>query len=249
MAVSAMAVSTVSVPAVPAVSAMAAVAVVSTAVSAVSTMSAVTVSTMSVSAVSAAAQVGEVLLVGGVARARLRGEPGQLVSQVGLLLRERAGEFPDVHRVVAALPRGARPRAAQGGGAPGSERRGAPARLVVTLEGLQVVGRTALGAVLADLPLEPGQAILRHFRLGVRLPVVPAAPVAVRRVVPLQVPDRLVVHTLLGCIMPGVVPPLARGVQVRVRPHAVEAVPTGCRAPQRRAARGRMSMSRRRLRS
>ncbi len=61
----------------------------------------------------------------------------------------------------------------------------------------------------------------------------------------LQVPDRLVVHTLLGCIMPGVVPPLPRGVQVRVRPQAIEAVPTGCRAPQRRAARGRMSMSRR----
>ena len=65
----------------------------------------------------------------------------------------------------------------------------------------------------------------------------------------LQVPDRLVVHALLGCIMPGVVPPLARGVQVRVRSHAVEVVPTGRRAPQRRAARGRMSMSQWRLRS
>ena len=65
----------------------------------------------------------------------------------------------------------------------------------------------------------------------------------------LQVPDRLVVHALLGRIMPGVVPPLARGVQLRFRSHAVEVVPTGRRAPQRRAARGRMSMSQRRLRS
>ena len=48
--------------------------------------------------------------------------------------------------------------------------------------------RTAIGAVLAELPLRPGEAILRHFRLGVRVPVVRAAPVVVRRVAPLWRP-------------------------------------------------------------
>ena len=49
--------------------------------------------------------------------------------------------------------------------------------------------RTALGAVLADLPLESGKAtVIRHLRLGVGLPVVRAAPVAVRCVVPLWRP-------------------------------------------------------------
>lgn len=139
-AVSVAAVSVAAVSAVPAMPAVDAVAVVAAAMPAVSTTPVSSVP--AVPAVSVAAQVGEVLLVGGVARAGLRGEPGQLVSQVGLLLRERAGELPDIHRVVAALPRGARPGAAKGGAAPGPERRGARARLVVTLEGLQVVGRT-----------------------------------------------------------------------------------------------------------
>jgi hypothetical protein len=48
--------------------------------------------------------------------------------------------------------------------------------------------RTAIGAVLAELPLRLGEAILRHFRLGVRVPVVRAAPVVVRRVAPLWRP-------------------------------------------------------------